>query len=251
MRLLPPKPVERGPRVTIWISSVGDVPDTHWAKLRAQLGLSARQRLQQIRSVAAAREFCLGRALLREALDELDCGPAEIIIGPYGRPELTGASSLPSFNIAHSDGLVAVAVTFEGIVGLDVEAIRRDGAFPAIAPLVLQPREREWLTCQPEHLRGRAFFGLWTLKEAYAKAQGRGLGMDFTSFGFHLDAPLAPPRLELDDEVSSHSWRFRHIDLHSDFSAAVALCSPQQGPIEVSLRRCVGSGVNGLGLAFD
>jgi phosphopantetheinyl transferase len=42
--------------------------------------------------------------------------------------------------------------------------------------------EQNWLAAQPPHDHDRAFFRLWTHKEAYLKAQGHGLGVPLDQF---------------------------------------------------------------------
>lgn len=88
--------------------------------------------------------------------------PGTVFIGNNGKPMASGCY----FNISHSHGLVACAVS-DVPVGIDVEKIR-----PVSPRLlrILSPAERESVR------RDEDFFRLWTLKEALIKCQGGVLG---------------------------------------------------------------------------
>jgi 4'-phosphopantetheinyl transferase len=95
-----------------------------------------------------------------------------------GRPELSDRTL--RFNLSHTEGMVAVAVTREADVGVDVERIR-----PVDDLLAKAVFTAEELHAWPGD--ARSFFERWTLKEAYVKARGRGLSIDLQSFGFAGD----------------------------------------------------------------
>jgi 4'-phosphopantetheinyl transferase len=71
-------------------------------------------------------------------------------------------------------GVVAVAVSGIGPVGVDVEVVR-DLPVLALARRWLTATETAWLEARPEPQRAAAFLLLWTQKEAVGKALGTGL----------------------------------------------------------------------------
>jgi phosphopantetheinyl transferase len=77
----------------------------------------------------------------------------------------------PAVSIAHSRDWVAAAVSHVGPVGIDVEVVRPDRALAQIADLAFGPNERAWVARDGE----AAFYPIWTLREAMAKASGAGL----------------------------------------------------------------------------
>ncbi|MFJ4825604.1 4'-phosphopantetheinyl transferase family protein [Streptomyces bacillaris] len=95
--------------------------------------------------------------------------------GPHGRPAVVQTDDEPMlhFSLAHSRGLVAVAVA-PRVIGVDVERLPSTGTVEACAR-ALHTRERAELAAVPPDER-QAYFGrLWTRKEAYLKALGTGL----------------------------------------------------------------------------
>ena len=83
------------------------------------------------------------------------------------------------FNLSHAGGLVLCALSDEGEVGVDIERVipRREG-FPAyvMTEKELDTFDKTW----------EDFYRVWTLKEAYAKYQGRSIHAPRT-------LPVPPP----------------------------------------------------------
>jgi 4'-phosphopantetheinyl transferase len=122
-------------------------------------------------------QFIAGRALLRRVLGTaLGVEPEDvpIVLGENGRPCLTRDESL-DFNISHSDGLVLLAVASHTRLAVDVEATRPGRAYGPIAERFFSAGERELLAAAPEAQRSRAFYDIWTCKEAYIKVHGLGV----------------------------------------------------------------------------
>lgn len=120
----------------------------------------------------------------------------EMSSGPGGRPELAGpASAKVSFNLSHTRGLVACAVSFDTVVGVDVELVRDLPDVAALARSTLAPAELHELDRIPPASRSRAFLRRWTIKEAYAKATGRGLSLPLTAISLRA-ADTATPTVQ-------------------------------------------------------
>lgn len=75
-------------------------------------------------------------------------------------------------SVSHGRGLVAVAASVDGPVGVDVET-RRPFGTAGLARRWFDPAELAWLADRPDPLAG--FLQLWTAKEAVGKALGTGL----------------------------------------------------------------------------
>ena len=160
------------------------------------------------------RAFLMTRALVRTTLSRYAAvAPAawQFIANAHGRPEiLDRPAGVPDlrFNISHTDGLIACAVTIGREVGVDVECIRRHLTHD-VAGRFFAPDEVTDLRRLPEDEQARVFFDYWTLKEAYIKARGFGLALPLADFAFKLNPPHPPtiafePALE-DDPAT---WQF-------------------------------------------
>jgi 4'-phosphopantetheinyl transferase len=170
-------------------------------------------------------EYVAAHGALRLVLSGiLDCAPAALgfEVSDTGKPFalLRGVPAPVSFSLSHTDGMVGFACcAAPGVaLGFDLETPGR-AVSADLAAMVFRPEERAWLGALPEGERDRGFLRLWTLKEAYIKGTGEGLGRDLQSFWF---APGPPPRLNPDPP--GEAWWFDSRVLAGGFLAAIALC---------------------------
>ena len=160
------------------------------------------------------RAFLLTRALVRTMLSRYaPIAPADwkFIANVHGRPEiLDRPAGVPDlrFNISHTDGLIACAVTIGREVGVDVEHVGRRLEHD-VASRFFAPAEVTDLQALPADEQPRVFFDYWTLKEAYIKARGFGLALPLADFAFKLQPPNSPAiafEPSLDDDPAT--WQF-------------------------------------------
>lgn len=124
-------------------------------------------------------------------------GELHLVHEPGGRPRLAGdptggAVGLPArlhVAVSHGRGVVAVALSLAGPVGVDVEVVRPLPAV-ALARRWFPIDEADWVAGHSPADRTRAFLALWTAKEAVGKALGTGL----RGGGLHR---RVPPPVEL------------------------------------------------------
>ncbi|MEM7120950.1 MAG: 4'-phosphopantetheinyl transferase superfamily protein [Pseudomonadota bacterium] len=130
----------------------------------------------------------------------------------FGRPEVAGglleADGL-RFNLSHTNGLVACAITRSADVGIDVESLSRPTPGLDIAERFFSPDEFAMLQKAPADEQHQLFFAIWTLKEAYIKARGMGLSLPLDQFAFDIDG-LAVRGVRFRDEIKDNpkNWRF-------------------------------------------
>lgn len=137
-------------------------------------------RLNQIKHESAAAQFATGRRLLRQALQSRDLSYNDVDFS-------TEKPTHPAihFNISHVSSLVAVAIG-ENELGLDVETTVRRTDIDLLMPRQFTPAEIQWVLGQSD--RRRAFFRVWTLKEAFIKLLGTGFRTSTKSFEFNLES---------------------------------------------------------------
>ena len=117
--------------------------------------------------------FILARGFLRTLLGRYLGGEVRFVYGAHGKPALYRAG--PGFNLSHTDGLVALGLTLDGEIGVDVERIRPMENRDAIAERYFSRSE------YGQVLSDELFFQCWTRKEAYIKAVGGGLSIPLKS----------------------------------------------------------------------
>ncbi|BAT95806.1 hypothetical protein LR48_Vigan02g095800 [Vigna angularis] len=219
----------------------------------------------------------LARALVRTTLAryQTNCqiDPKSLMFrkNNYGKPELDWPHaddwSRPPlhFNISHTSSLIACGVTVGSAIGIDVEVKQRrlKNDTLAFAQRFFSPLEIEMLThiVDPE-LRLQELIKLWTLKEAYVKALGKGFSASpFKSFtvrlGDHVKGNFhTPPHMiskahditvETSDELKnpSSNWQFGLLELAGSHYAAVCIeqdsidAGNESIPIDLTLRKTI------------
>ena len=109
---------------------------------------------------------------------------------PRVHPSQAGSPPL-TFNVSHTRGLVALAVTRGHRLGVDVEQIDRR-VMEGVAERHFAPAEVRELRGIADADQAAAFFEYWTLKEAYIKARGMGLALPLDGFAFALHGSRPP-----------------------------------------------------------
>lgn len=153
------------------------------------------------------REFRAAHALKRAAIALLSgVTPAEcrFEVEDGGKPVLAHPRGL-HFNLSHCKGLVAVAACTDTPVGVDVEPTASTWPFE-IASAVFAPSELAWLETLTPAGRQEEAVRLWTLKEAFIKATGRGLAEPLDGFSFSFDRLAI--QFQSPARWSSQAWRF-------------------------------------------
>jgi 4'-phosphopantetheinyl transferase len=182
------------------------------------------------------RAYIAARGALRAVLAaSLELHPAklELVYGPQGKPHLAsrhGASDL-HFNLSHSGDWALIGLTRNSAIGVDVERIRNVGERALIADRFFAPAERTWIEGRPPQDRLRAFFRVWTRKEACLKATGRGLWADLHRFcvsegGDGWSTVEVPGGSNSTDPMVDLRVNVRGVPLFADYEAAVAIVGP-------------------------
>lgn len=180
---------------------------------------------------ADQRRFLAARGVLRMLLGHyLDRAPESIGFGygPNGKPELERPGGNPPvcFNYSHSQGLALYAVTREGRIGVDLEALRPLPDAEQMARLCCSFREQLALAAVPADRRAEAFLGAWTIKEAYVKATGDGLAGRLDRIEVALTSGGVPEFHAADgDPDTAARWSVR---LLSPAAGHVAACAVER-----------------------
>lgn len=150
------------------------------------------------------------------------------------------AAAAMDFNASNTRGMVACAVARDTLVGLDVEQLQAELA-PGLLDYCCTRSELAELSPLPEPERCRAFYRLWTLKEAYLKARGIGLQVSPHLIGFHTDPASASIGLDADPtlENAPQRWQFRELQFGSLHAAALCIAGDRVSAHAIRLWRAV------------
>lgn len=190
------------------------------------VSLERRAKISRFHRPEDGKRSLIAELLMRRAAAlRLKMRPDEISFArnPYGRPYLANIRHF-KFNVSHSGKYVAIVVGRRP-VGVDIERV--DHCNYDVAKRFFSPAESEYLHTLPTERRNRAFTTLWTLKESYTKAEGKGLLIPFQSFGFELE-----PVIRLVGERVAPGYLFESMAV-DDY--CLSICHREPGA-EIALR---------------
>ncbi|MFD5637087.1 4'-phosphopantetheinyl transferase family protein [Streptomyces sp. NPDC127077] len=250
MTLTAPQPPAAGPAphsrtvppVTLWLCPNDALPP-------AVTGILAAHWLDEHESATAARflferdrrQYLVAHTLVRRALAlEAGLGEAELVIwrSSRGRPFLQPLpGGLPrggghlDFNLSHAGGYSLLGIVRRQRVGVDVECLDREAGALETILTTFTPHEQHWARqAPPGRQRDRRVLRLWTLKEAYSKARGLGLGLPFDEFAFTLDEDRGVLAFRPPADDAAGRWRFLELEPVPDVLAAVAVPADDENP---------------------
>lgn len=221
-------------QVHLWFLDPAVVADAAHADAVAVLAPMEAARHQQFRFARDRELYLATRLLVRTVLSrycQVEPRSLQFGAGASGKPELTAPTLDPAlrFNLSNSGGLVACAVTHGRDIGVDVEAMRDVPL--SVAEEVFTPVELETLYEAPQGDRQRTLLALWTMKESFIKATGRGLSAPLRAFA----VGLTPPRLLHHQTGISECARWQFARLSPTPSHTLAVCVAATEPCDIEV----------------
>ena len=155
--------------------------DNTYRKLLSCVDKHKQERIRKFHRWEDAYRSLLGDVLVRCVISEKYSLPIQEIgfyQDFYGKPYVKDLAGF-HFNLSHSGDWIVCAVDSTP-VGIDIEKIATCDL--SLAKRFFTKKEYKWLVDRSEQEKDRSFFELWTMKESYIKAVGRGLSIPLDSF---------------------------------------------------------------------
>ncbi len=226
-----PRLEQLGQEVHVWLAVPEDITDS--GKLAEYLSLLSeeeRERQQRFHFEKDRHSFLVSHALVRRVLSmyaDVDPADWQFAAGEYGRPEISGPAGVPPlrFNLTHTEGLTACLVTLDVDCGVDAERVGGRGNLQAVAEKMFADSELETLGALDGQQYQQQFFTFWTLREAYCKALGTGLGFSKKDYAFEVagDSRIAISFASHRDDEQWKYWQFNLLRPAVEHLVAVAV----------------------------
>jgi len=225
--------------VHLWVQSEpGALTAAEQQRFAGWLNAEEQQRWQRFKFAGDRQRFLQARALVRSVLAAyLQQSPASVQFtsNQYGKPQLLQQPAPLRFNLSHTHGLLALAVSSDVEVGVDVEAVSREVEVVALAERFFAPVETALIKACSAEAQRDCFFRLWTLKEAYVKARGLGLQLGLDSFAFNFTAAGVPQLSFADASDDPLRWSFMQVQYSERFRIALAVQAAGISNAEITL----------------
>ncbi|XP_008387010.1 uncharacterized protein [Malus domestica] len=239
------------------------------------LSPSERDNVLGMRGIELQKRALLARALVRTTISRytdhrVDPRSLKFKKNNHGKPEVEwqiadGWRPPPlHFNLSHTSSLIACGVTVDSPIGIDVEDKQRKlkNHILAFARRYFSSHEVEHLSSISDiEIQRQQFIKLWTLKEAYVKALGKGFSASpFNTFSIRLrDAAKRGINLsgDVDSEITeisvepfgpvnlTRNWQFSLLELAGSHYAAICMerhktvGGEEKAPLQLTVRRTI------------
>ena len=183
------------------------------------------------------RDYITAHAAMRQVLGQRLGIPAAAVMfkgrdgnglgGSTAKPELDWEQmpGLPKsalrFNLSHTDGAALIGVSEGRELGVDIERHRAMDDLKAMALSVMSVDEQSLWGNLPENAWLSAFFHVWTRKESYLKAIGRGLYRSLQQVTVHVSAERLDEGHPVLDEGGIGTWSVQDLPVPPGFSASI------------------------------
>lgn len=145
------------------------------------------------------------------------------VTGPHGKPALAPPHDRLAFSWSHSGEYALAAVGRDVALGVDLEQIRPRPRALELAERYFAAEEAAALRAlSDEEGRTRAFFALWTAKEAVLKALGRGLAFGPARVAFALEVGGPRPLAFAGEAAPATAWQLHALAPAAGYVGALA-----------------------------
>lgn len=156
----------------------------------------------------------------------------------YGKPQAVREESAEQiqFNLTHSAGVAALAVSHGYELGIDIEQIRPIDS--DVAEHHFSPRELLTLRSLPPEQWLPGFYRCWTSKEALLKGEGLGLNLPLDGFDVEVHPQRSPALIAVAPHINiSSGWLLAELTPVENFVGTLTIRDPA-GTFERTSLQC-------------
>lgn len=164
--------------MTVYYLNSDEVTEAQLELWEKQMSDEKRLSVSAMKNEKKRKLRIMADSLCRNAIGQI-CGASDVELA-YDKLGKPFAKGLPvHFSVSHS-GNYAVCAVSDSEIGIDIEKIRPINH--RTAERFATEGEKKYISTKPD-----AFFEIWTLKEAYFKCIGTGLGADIKNVSFKVE----------------------------------------------------------------
>jgi 4'-phosphopantetheinyl transferase len=186
------------------------------------------ERANKLRFTRDREHFILRHCQLRLILSKYcDCLPRELMFryNSYKKPFICVPEFKEiKFNMSYSDDLMLVDLCKQNDIGIDIEKVREMRDLENVAVENFSIKELKYLNGTLD--KTNAFFKIWTRKEAFIKAIGKGMYYPLKSFCVDINPSGSYEHLVIfNHPLESKLWRTSELNTSDGYVASMAIKS--------------------------
>lgn len=202
------------------LTQLDDELTARWQALLSETEWQSAQKLSRNKT-----RFITMRAFVRLCLSRYtNSAPHTLSLSASlnGKPFLVNNPLEIRFNLSHCNSVAVLAVSLRHEIGVDIESLTRKRNSQAIAERYFHPHEVAHLSELNAHEYSSYFFHLWTLKEAFFKARGRGISEGLAKAAFHFSDKKIHAEFADELHVNAEDWQFYQTLINENYCIALA-----------------------------
>jgi 4'-phosphopantetheinyl transferase len=212
-----------GSVIKIWLGDIA-AQDDGYQRYWGILDQTEQQHALTIKNGQIHRRYVEVRARLRILLgDIVNANPDQLRINKaeHGKPYLVDYPEV-AFNLSHSADKLAIAITYNCELGIDIEQCKPRKNLAALVDKCFGEEEKSYWQQLPEHQQTQAFYQFWTRKEAFVKATGKGIAIGLKQCVINPFNPVELLRIPK-GYGELNEWRIQDIDMGAAMCGALAI----------------------------
>ena len=166
-----------------------------------------KERADKLKVKQKRKQFIVSRSVLRKLISNcIDKNYDEIkfYYAEHDKPFIKEKHNNKTikFNISHSEDYILIALTLENRVGIDIEKINKKIDAESLSKRFFSQNEYEYLKSIEINKKLDAFYTIWTKKEAFIKATGKGVAFGLDKFSVTSDKQIIS-KIDIGNEINS------------------------------------------------
>ena len=213
--------------IHIW-SAILDQPDTIVDGYYSILSDNEQRKVNKYKSKKLRNEQIMSMGLLRVLIAKYtnySLNEINFLYNEFGKPFLSPDSkgNKLSFNLSHSGNIAVFVFSRNREVGIDVEKIKELTDMEGVVDLCFSESEKKWFNNLPPYKKEEMFYKIWTDKEAYIKAIGKGLSFSPNNISLEQrsDDELFFKEIIGDENLSR--WKLVTFNPHPGFISSIVV----------------------------
>ncbi len=201
-----------------------DLPKWQIHELEQALSQDEELRADRFYFARHKRRYIAARGSLRKILGiYLDSDPESLLFSysTKGKPSIPNGNIF--FNLSHSNELALCAISGNRLIGIDIEHLRPVNDIEGLSKRYFSHQEFQIIKSLPFEKKTETFYTIWTFKEAYLKAIGKGLeGLEQVEVSFSQEKPSGLLKIN-GRNLNAKSWGVSRIKPAREYTAALAV----------------------------
>lgn len=187
-----------------------------------------KSRAGKLKFTELRNRWVLSRGVLRLLLSNYyNCSPKEMkfIFNEFSKPLLSKVlnGNEISFNLAHSDNLAVYIFSQNRRIGIDLEKTQDLADMEALTELFLNEYEKKWYNKISLANRKEIFYRIWTCKEAYIKAIGKGFSFSPNKIVLEFNSKQELFFKEITGDNDFETWKIVEFETNPNFVSSAVI----------------------------